>query len=121
MTVDSINPRRRRNPEVWHQINRFLLAAIVLVVLAFVGLTFHPEWARRNELAAHLEEEQAKLAAEQLLQKQRTREVHLLQNDPEYVEIIARDKLGVMKEGETIFRLDGSKAAVTPVAAPDSK
>jgi cell division protein FtsB len=109
-----MNPRRRRNPEVWHQLNKLLLGAILLVVLAFVALTFHPEWARRNELTAHLEEEQAKLAAEQLLQKQRTREVHLLRHDPEYVEIIARDKLGVMKDGETIFRLDAPKPAATP-------
>jgi len=34
--------------------------------------------------------------------------VHLLKTDSEYVEIIARDRIGVMKEGETIYRLDSS-------------
>ncbi|MDX2080909.1 MAG: septum formation initiator family protein [Terrimicrobiaceae bacterium] len=111
--MDSIHPRRRRNPEVWHQVNRLLTAAIFLVALIFVALAFRPEWNRRNELARQLEEEQAKLAAEQLLQKQRTREVHLLQTDPEYVEMIARDKLGVMREGEVIFRLDPPKPGPT--------
>ncbi len=115
--MDSINPKRRRNPEVWHQINRLLTAAILVVAFVFVALTFRPEWDRRNELAAHLEEEQARLSAEQLLQKQRQREVDLLQNDPEYVEIIARDKLGVMREGEVIFRLDPPKSQ-GPSAVP---
>jgi cell division protein FtsB len=38
------------------------------------------------------------------------REVHLLQNDPTYLENIARDKLDLMQPGETIFRLDGRTA-----------
>lgn len=91
---------------------------IVLAGLLFLGLTFYPQWTHRNKLAGLLDEEQAKLGAEQLLQKKREREVTLLQTDPGYVEIIARDKLGVMKEGETIFRLDGSRAPVVETSAP---
>jgi hypothetical protein len=34
------------------------------------------------------------------------------------VETIARDKLSVMKEGETIFRLDGSRVPVVETSAP---
>lgn len=93
------------------------MLAIAIVVIVFVALAFRPEWNRRAELQAQLEEEQARLAAEQLLEKQRLREVHLLQNDPGYVEIIARDKLGVMREGETIFRLDSNKPAEPAAAA----
>jgi cell division protein FtsB len=40
-----------------------------------------------------------------------TREVNLLKTDPVYLETIARDRLDLMKEGETIFRLE-------PPAAP---
>ena len=36
-------------------------------------------------------------------------EVKLLQNDPQYLEIIAREKLDLMKPGETIFRLGSAK------------
>lgn len=110
--------KRRRNPAIWHHINLFLTVLIVLAGLLFVALTFYPEWKHRNKLSVQLEEEQAKLAAEQLLQKKREREVNLLQTDPGYVETIARDKLGVMKEGETIFRLDGSHAPVVETAPP---
>lgn len=99
----------RRNPALWHQVNRFLTGLIVLALLVFAGLTFYPEWVKKNTLAQQLQEEQAKLQAELLLQKKREREVTLLQTDPSYVEVIARDKLGVMKEGETIIRLDGTR------------
>jgi len=110
--------KRRRNPAIWHHINRFLTVLIVLAGFLFVGLTFYPEWEHRNRLAGRLEEERARLAAEQLLQKKREREVTLLQTDPVYVETIARDKLGVMKEGETIFRLDGSRTPAIEEASP---
>ena len=94
------------------------MGLIVLALLFFAGLAFYPEWVKRNELARQLEEEKAKLNAEVLLQKKREREVTLLQTDPGYVEIIARDKLGVMKEGETIIRLDGSRTQAVEEAPP---
>jgi hypothetical protein len=34
------------------------------------------------------------------------------------VEIVARDKIGVMKEGETIIRLDASEAKPATAAKP---
>jgi|GEM_PF-753741 len=106
LCVQEMLPKSRRNPELWHQLNRFVSVLIVIALLIFVGLLFYPEWVRRGELASQLANEQTKLTAEQLLQKQRAREVVLLQNDPEYFETIARDKIGVMKEGETIMRLE---------------
>lgn len=110
--------KRRRDPTIWHRINRLLTGLIFIAVALFAGLTFYPEWLHRNQLAQQLQEETDKLRAEQLLQKKREREVTLLQTDPGYVEVIARDKLGVMKEGETIFRLDGSRAAAVEAATP---
>jgi cell division protein FtsB len=113
--------KHRRNPALWHQLNRFVTLLIVLAGLGFLGATFYPQWKLRNELATKLEEHQAKLRAEYLLQKKREREVRLLQTDPDYVEIIARDKLGVMKEGETIFRLDSTRSPATELPAPRKK
>ena len=110
--------KQRRNPAIWHHLNRFLTVVIVLAGVLFVGLMLYPEWRHRNQLSAKLEEQQARLRAEQLLQKKREREVHLLKTDPGYVETIARDKLEVMKEGETIFRLDGSHAPAVESAPP---
>lgn len=106
---------------MWHHLNRLLMVLIVFAGVLFIGLMLYPEWKHRNQLSQKLEEEQAKLRAEQLLQKKREREVDLLQTDPGYIETIARDKLGVMKEGETIFRLDGSRAPAEALPQPKAK
>jgi cell division protein FtsB len=49
------------------------------------------------------------LTEEKNLLARQTREVTLLKADPTYLETIARDKLDVMKEGETIFRLEAKR------------
>jgi len=104
--VQPIRSKRRRNPEVWHKANRMMIALIVTGCVAVGVAAFYPEITRLRSLSEQLSGEQSVLADEQLKKARREREVHLLKNDSEYVEIIARDRIGVMKEGETIFRLD---------------
>jgi hypothetical protein len=116
--VQEIRSKRRRNPEVWHKANRLVIILIVLAIVGVALLAFIPEIARHKSLTNQLEQEKESLARQELVSRQRAREVHLLQDDSEYVEIIARDRLGVMKEGETILRLDSNPKAATPVATP---
>jgi cell division protein FtsB len=101
--------RRTSDPYFWNALNRVLLALIVAGGIAGVVLWFYPEVARRDQMARNLLNDQDELVAQQSLRKQREREVYLLENDREYIETIARDKLDMMKEGETIFRLDPAK------------
>lgn len=108
--MQPIRSKRRRNPEVWHKANRMLIALIVVGFVAVAVAAFYPEILRHRSLSSQLAEEKGLLAHEELTKARRGREVHLLKTDSEYVEIIARDRIGVMKEGETIYRLD------TPVA-----
>lgn len=106
--VQQLRTRRRRNPEVWHKASRLIAALILLGLVAFVLMAFHPEWDLYRNLAVRLDEEQAVLREQELLLETNERELHLLQNDPEYVEILARDTLGVMKPDEEIIRLDSA-------------
>ena len=101
--------RRRSDASFWNALNRVLLTLIIGGGLAGIVLWFYPEVTRRDQMAQNLLEHREELAALQLLRKQREREVYLLENDKEYIETIARDKLDTMKEGETIFRLDPAK------------
>ena len=106
----SLAIRRRKDPAFWHAINRVLFVLVVLGGIAGIALWFYPEITRRNEMVKNLDEQKEELASHQLLRKQREREVYLLENDKGYIETVARDKLDMMKEGETIFRLDPPKA-----------
>ena len=105
----SLEVRRRRDPSFWKAINRVLTVFVFAGAAAIVVFWFYPQVIRRDEMVKALDAEKQKLANLQLLQKQREREVYLLENDPSYVETVARDKLDLMKEGETIFRFDSSK------------
>ena len=103
--------RRTGDPSFWNALNRVLLTLVIAGGLAGIVLWFYPELERRDQMARKLAEHHEELQAQQSLRKQREREVYLLENDKEYIETIARDKLDMMKEGETIFRLDPAKAA----------
>lgn len=92
-----------------------LIGAALLTVL---GMAFFPEIVRYRELDSQLSKHKEALKREEALREGQRREVHLLVNEPEYVEAIARDKIGVMKDGETIVRLDGPVPAPAGVAKP---
>jgi len=51
---------------------------------------------------AEIDKLQAQRDEQQVLLSRQTREVNLLKTDPAYLETIARDRLDLMKEGETI-------------------
>ena len=72
-----------------------------------VGLHFIPILDKTRELEEVIKQRKRELRGALLLQERREREVALLRSDPVYLETIARDKLELMKPGETIFRLDG--------------
>ncbi len=113
----SANPdfRKRRETDFWRTANRLMIALIVIGGSIISLMTFYPEFRRIDEMKANIGRLDAQLAEEQLKLRKQEREEEWLKNDPEYVEMQARDLLGVMKEGETIFRLDLEQAtAPTP-------
>jgi cell division protein FtsB len=59
---------------------------------------------------------QQQVTEQQTLLAKQTREVNLLKTDVSYLETIARDRLDLMKEGETIFRLEAARGKPKPVA-----
>jgi cell division protein FtsB/cell division protein DivIC len=80
-----------------------LIFLLVLGVLTFLGekgilqlLRLQKEVARIKEKNSKLEEENQKLKEE----------VKRLQSDKRYIEEIARKELGMVKEGEIIYRFD---------------
>lgn len=103
--------RERREATVWQRLNsvlRFLLA--VAVVLVIVSL-FLPPYKKLGQGRTEIENLQSKVNDQKLLLARQTREVNLLKTDPTYLETMARDKLDLMKDGETIFRIESPPAA----------
>lgn len=98
--------RARREASVWQRLNRLLRALLVLVLLLVIVSLFLPQSKKLAQSRAEIENLQAKVNEQKILLARQTREVNLLKTDPTYLETLARDRLDLMKEGETIFRVD---------------
>jgi cell division protein FtsB len=98
--------RERREATVWQRLNsvlRFLL--LVAAILVIVSL-FLPLYKKLGQGRTENENLQSQVNDQKILLARQTREVNLLKTDSTYLETMARDKLDLMKEGETIFRLE---------------
>jgi cell division protein FtsB len=103
--------RARREATVWQRMNHILRVLLFLAVWLLVISFFLPPYKRLNQSRAEIERLQSELADEKALLARQTKEVALLKSDPTYLETIARDKLELMKQGETIFRLESRPPA----------
>ncbi len=77
---------------------------IAVTVLALVGYKYMPELSKRRAQEARIEALTLEINQQKQLLARRTLEENLLKRDPEYIGLIARDKLDLMKDGETIYR-----------------
>ena len=102
--------RARREATVWQQLNRVLRILLGVAIILVIVSLFAPPYKRLLASRAAIDALQAQVNDQKMLLGRRTREVNLLTTDPAYLETIARDRLGLMKEGETIFRLETSPA-----------
>lgn len=97
---------QRKQEGVWHFLNRLLGIFIVFAFVALIICAFLPELRKQREQTARLEGLRKEIEAQNAILSLRTKQRDLLKNDSGYVEILARDRLDLMKEGETIFRLE---------------
>jgi cell division protein FtsB len=106
--------RARREATVWQRLNSILRVLLALAVLLVILSLFLPLSKKRTQSQVEIDKLQAQVNDQKMLLARQTREVNLLKTDPAFLEIKARDRLDLMKEGETIFRLEPPNAKKTP-------
>jgi cell division protein FtsB len=91
---------------IWSTVSRFAGLGCLLLLIGIISVPFFPRFrdyrnlnqegrevaARRDELRAELDQKEAKL--------------RLIETNPQFLEIKARDHLDLYKEGEVIFRFE---------------
>ena len=107
--VAHTNSRRRSQSEFLPTAMRVVLGLIGACALLIAGFTFYPQWIRLSEMKKDLAAQTAHLDELKKSTAEHEQEAHLLQTDKDYLEMIARDRLDLMKNGETIFRLSSAK------------
>jgi cell division protein FtsB len=103
--------RARREATVWQRLNRVLRVLLVLAVWLVIVSLFVPPYKKLMQSRAEIDNLQQRVDEQQNVLSRQTREINLLKTDPIYLETIARDRLDLMKEDETIFRLEPARAA----------
>jgi cell division protein FtsB len=118
----SIPLKRQSGGNIWATLVPIIQGAIVVGLLAVVGLFFVPVLQTEKGYQDELTKLQTQIAARQEEQAQLKLETEHMKNDPAYVEHIARDQLNMGKPGETIIRFDRyqTSAPVAPTASAPS-
>src|SRR5271156_5644791 len=102
----SIPLKRQSGGNIWATLVPIIQGAIVVGLLAVVGLFFLPVIQTENGYKADLAKLSRETSAAEDQQAELKLETEHMKNDPAYVEHIARDQLNMGKPGETIIRFD---------------
>src|SRR5450631_1210439 len=102
----SIPLKRQSGGNIWATLVPIIQVAIVVGLLAVVGVFFLPVIQKQDAFKAEIAKKQREIAAAMEQQAQLKLETEHMKNDNAYVEHIARDRLNMGKPGETIIRFD---------------
>jgi cell division protein FtsB len=106
--------RARREATIWQRLNRILRLLLFVAGWLVVISLFVPPYKRMQAARSEIDGLQTQVNEQKMILGRQTREVNLLKTDATYLETIARDRLDLMKEGETIFRLEPAKTPKHP-------
>jgi cell division protein FtsB len=104
----------RREASVWRRLNRILLVLLIIAIWLVIVSLFVPPYKKLMQSRVEVDKLQQLVNEQQSSLARQTREVNLLKTDVTYLETIARDRLDLMKEGETIFRLETARGKPKP-------
>ena len=91
------------------------LGTILMVVLA-VGLAVFgvKESVRAWQMRRDMQSVERELGALRAKQSELTRTVDRLRNDPLYIEKLAREEMGMVREGETVLKFPSQTSPTAP-------
>lgn len=89
-------------------LNRILYILLIAAILILMICWFLPLLKERQKQQLALQSLEQQLAQEKLVYKREEKKLAWIQNDPDYLEMLARDKLDLKKPEEKIFRVEPS-------------
>jgi cell division protein FtsB len=97
---------------LWDRIQSLGFFFFISIVIAGAGLfLFLPVLRQRHAMQTKLHELDREIAKLDKTERQQRDEIDALNSDAAYVERIARDKLNLVRPGETFFRFEPAPAA----------
>jgi cell division protein FtsB len=102
------------NLGIWSKLTKIVVGLIVLAVLLLIGRCYLPLVQENTRMRSENLRLQRELEKESEKSRQLQSQIDALQNDPQTVERLAREKLGYAKPDETVIRFESS--ATNPAA-----
>jgi cell division protein DivIC len=98
------------SPADWLRLllNRILYILLIAAILILMICWFLPLLKERQKQQLAVQTLEQQLAQEKLTNKREAKKLWWIQNDPTYLELLARDKLDMKKPDEKIFRVEPS-------------
>ncbi|MGK0184970.1 MAG: cell division protein FtsB [Verrucomicrobiales bacterium] len=94
---------------IWQTLSRITVTLIIVAALGVALTFFIPELDHQKALDRDIVRLEAERQEALATRDDLKRELRLLNDDPEYLEIKARDRLNMYKEGETILQIEGNE------------
>jgi hypothetical protein len=94
---------------IWSTVSRFAGLGCILLFIAIISVPFFPRFRSYRQLN---EEGRGVAAHRDALRNQledKEAELRMIDTDPQYLELKARDHLDLYKEGEVVFRFEAGK------------
>jgi cell division protein FtsB len=95
---------RTAKGDVWHKLSPWLVILLVAGVLVLVVMVFQSPLRKNQQLIARKDWLQKQIEQQKAVSIRMEDELNALQNDPYYIERMARDILKYGRVGEVIFK-----------------
>lgn len=80
-------------------------AVSLFIITVIVLLVFLPSYSKMQELKQKNQEFLEKIKYLEVKNKKLEQEGRFLKNNPEYLEKVAREKMGLIRQGETVYKI----------------
>ncbi len=87
-------------------LNKVLIALVLVGAVTLAVVFLRPEMAQQQVVDAEIEDLQQLRDAARKTRDEHQRKLDWVRNDPEYLELVARDVLDLYTPGEVILRLE---------------
>jgi cell division protein FtsB len=94
------------NLGIWSKLTGTAVALVVIAFLLLIGMWYLPLIQQNQRMRADILRLQNEVQQEQAKANELQAQINALQNDPNTVERLAREKLGYAKPGETVIHFE---------------
>jgi cell division protein DivIC len=80
-------------------------ALSLFIITVIIVVVFLPSYSKMQELKQKNQEFLDRIKYLETRNKKLEEEQHFLKNNPEYLEKVAREKMGLIRQGETVYKI----------------